>query len=60
PDAAEAAAQQQWDEAVAQIRQYAEGRMVQHFIQHTRLHLIVVQVRGYELLRMEEISAQCG
>ena len=54
-DAPEAVAGQQWTEAVEQIRQYAEGRVVKRLIQHTRLHLIVVQVRGYELERMEEV-----
>ncbi|MBQ4392565.1 MAG: PD-(D/E)XK nuclease domain-containing protein, partial [Prevotella sp.] len=55
-DATEAAAEQQWAEAVDQIRHYAEGRVVKRLIQHTRLHPIVVQVRGYEVQRMEEIT----
>jgi len=55
-DATEAAAEQQWTEAVDQIRHYAEGRVVKRLIQHTRLHPIVVQVRGYEVQRMEEIT----
>ena len=54
-DATEAAAEQQWTEAVDQIRHYAEGRVVKRLIQHTRLHPIVVQVRGYEVQRMEEV-----
>ena len=55
-DESEAAAQQQWAEAVEQIHQYAEGRVVKRLIQHTQLHLIVVQVRGYELQKMMEIE----
>lgn len=52
----ETAAQQQWTEAVEQIRQYAEGRVVKRLVQSTKLHLIVVQMRGYSLERMEEIG----
>ncbi len=54
-DASETDAQRQWDEAVEQIRRYAEGPKVQLMIQNTRLHLIVVQIRGYKLEKMEEI-----
>ena len=54
-DMNEAEAQKQWDEAVEQIRQYAEGPKVQLIIQHTQLHLIVVQIRDYKLEKMEEI-----
>ena len=55
-DATETDAQQQWKQAVEQIHQYADDRMVKRLIQHTQLHLIVVQVRGYELQRMKEIE----
>lgn len=52
----EAKAEAQWQEAVEQIRQYAVGPKVQQMIQHTRLHLIVMQFRGCELERMEEVQ----
>ena len=51
----EAKAAAQWQEAVEQIKQYAVGPKVQQMIQHTRLHLIVMQFRGCELERMEEV-----
>lgn len=54
-DATEAEAQKQWNEAVAQIKQYAQGRVVNKLVSSTRLHLIVVQMRGFELNRMEEV-----
>jgi len=54
-DATEAEAQKQWDEAVAQILQYAQGRVVNKLVSSTQLHLIVVQMRGFELNRMEEV-----
>lgn len=51
----EAKAEAQWQEAVEQIKKYAVGPKVQQMIQHTRLHLIVMQFRGCELERMEEV-----
>ncbi|WP_308573198.1 ATP-binding protein [uncultured Parabacteroides sp.] len=51
----ESKAESQWQEAVEQIKQYAVGPKVRQMIQHTRLHLIVMQFRGCELERMEEI-----
>ena len=54
-EATEAEARRQWDEAVAQIRQYGQGPKVQLMKQQTTLHLIVVQIRGYELQKMEEV-----
>ncbi|WP_308573199.1 ATP-binding protein, partial [uncultured Parabacteroides sp.] len=49
----ESKAESQWQEAVEQIKQYAVGPKVRQMIQHTRLHLIVMQFRGCELERME-------
>lgn len=51
----QAKAEAQWQEAVDQIKKYAAASRVQQFIQHTRLHCIVMQFRGCELERMEEI-----
>ncbi|MDO4163556.1 MAG: ATP-binding protein [Bacteroides sp.] len=50
----DAQADSQWQEAIEQIRRYAEGERVRQMLGGTELHLIVVQVRGNELLRMEE------
>ena len=54
-DASEAEAKKQWDESVAQILQYAQGRVVNKLVSSTQLHLIVVQMRGFELNKMEEV-----
>ena len=49
-------AQRQWDEAVDQLRKYAADRKVEQMTRDTELHLIVMQVRVYELVRLEEIT----
>ncbi|MBR1933008.1 MAG: AAA family ATPase [Prevotella sp.] len=54
-DATEQDAQQQWAEAVEQIKHYAEDKKVRHYIRDTRLHLIIAQVRGYTWERVEEV-----
>ena len=54
-DATEAEAERQWAEAVEQIRGYASGQRVQKLIRDTQLHLIVMQVKGFETLRTEGI-----
>ncbi|MDO4165468.1 MAG: ATP-binding protein [Bacteroides sp.] len=54
--ATEAQAEHQWQEAVEQIHGYAKGERVQQMCNGTELHLIVVQICGFELIRMEEIS----
>ena len=54
-DATEQEAQTQWQEAVEQIKRYAEDRKVRHYISDTQLHLIIAQVRGYTWERVEEI-----
>ena len=54
-DASEAEAKKQWDESVALILQYAQGCVVNKMVNSTQLHLIVVQMRGFEMSRMEEV-----
>ena len=56
-EATEGEASAQWQEAVAQIRRYAQGRMVRLLQRTTQLHLLVAQVRGYTWERVEEIAA---
>ncbi len=51
----EAKAEQQWQEAVTQICDYAKAPRVSQLKQGTKLHLIVMQFRGHELVRMEEV-----
>ena len=55
PDATEEAAAKQWDEAVEQIRGYGEGKAVRALAGKAALHLIVVQIKGHSLYRMDEI-----
>ena len=54
-DTTEAEAVQQWTEAVAQIKTYAADRKLQTMLHGTQLHLIVVQIKGYDVVKIEEI-----
>lgn len=47
----------QWQEAIEQIKGYASGKRVQQLIQGTQLHCIIMQFRGCELARMEEVTS---
>ncbi len=49
-------AQQQWDEAVEQINRYALAPKVEALRQGTTLHKIIMQFKGWELMKMEEIK----
>lgn len=51
----DAKAETQWEEAVEQIKGYAAAPKVRQLIQNTKLHCIVMQFRGWELQRMEEV-----
>ena len=53
-DATEAEAERQWAEAMEQVKAYAADRKLQSMLHGTRLHPIVAQIKGYDLLRMEE------
>ncbi|MDO4164894.1 MAG: ATP-binding protein [Bacteroides sp.] len=46
----------QWKEAVEQIHRYAQDKKLQQMCGNTQLHLLVMQFRAYELLRMEEVE----
>ena len=48
-------AESQWQEAVEQIKGYAAAPKVRQMIHNTELHCIVMQFRGCELERMEEV-----
>ena len=45
----------QWQEAVKQINEYAAAPRVRQLVQNTKLHCIIIQFRGWELERMEEV-----
>lgn len=51
----DAKAETQWAEAVEQIKGYAVAPRVRQLVQHTQLHCIVLQFKGWELMKMEEI-----
>ena len=48
-------AEKQWEDAVEQINRYAVAPRVEALRQGTQLHKIIMQFRGWELARMEEI-----
>ena len=50
------AAERQWQEAVAQIRHYATDRKVAVMSRGTTLHLLIVQIRAYDVVRLEEVT----
>ncbi len=45
----------QWQKAVKQINEYAAAPRVRQLVQNTKLHCIIIQFRGWELERMEEV-----
>jgi hypothetical protein len=48
-------ADKQWNEAVEQIHGYAKGEKVFQLSHGTKLHLLIIQFKGWEVVRMEEI-----
>ena len=48
--------EKQWREAEAQIRGYAEGPVVRQMTQGTTLHLLIAQLKGYDLLRLDQVE----
>ena len=52
----ESKAAAQWQEAIEQIKGYAAAPRVRQLINTTQLHCIVMQFRGCELERMEEVE----
>ena len=51
----EAKAAEQWQQAVEQIDSYARAPRVEALRQGTQMHKIVMQVSGWDLMRMEEV-----
>lgn len=54
-DATDSDAEKQWSQAVEQIHNYATDRIVNSMLDGTTLHLIVVQIRGYQRIRADEV-----
>ena len=48
-------AAKQWTEAVEQIHKYAQGAKVQLMAGNTTLHCIIIQMRDYDLVRIDEV-----
>ena len=54
-EATETEAQAQWLQAEEQIRQYAQSERVKYLAGDTQLHLLIMQIQGYETIRMDEV-----
>ena len=52
----EAAIKKQWDNAIEQIKHYAEAPRVEALRQGTQLHKIIMQFDGWKLFRMDEVN----
>ena len=48
-------AEKQWTDAVKQIKRYAAAPRVEALRQGTQMHRIIMQFKGWELARMEEV-----
>ena len=48
-------AEKQWEDAVEQINRYAIAPRVEALRQGTQLHRVIMQFKGWELARMEEV-----
>ena len=55
-DATEAEAEKQWSEAVEQIKTYAADKKLQSMLHGSTLHPIVIQIKGYDLVKYEEVK----
>ena len=54
--ATDADAEKQWNEAEEQIRGYAQGKVVRQMTGGTELHLVIAQIKGYDLLKLDKVS----
>ena len=54
--ATDADAEKQWNEAEEQIRGYAKGEVVRQMIGNTELHLVIAQIKGYDLLHLDKVE----
>ena len=54
--ATQAEVDKQWHEAVEQIRRYAQGQVVHRMIGKTQLHLLIAQLKGYDLLKLDQVE----
>ena len=54
--ATDADAEKQWNEAEDQIRGYAQGKVVRQMTGGTELHLVIAQIKGYDLLKLDKVD----
>ncbi len=54
--ATDADAEKQWNEAEEQIRGYARGKVVRQMTGGTELHLVIAQIKGYDLLKLDKVD----
>ena len=54
-NATDADADRQWSEAMEQIKTYAADKKLQSMLHGTQLHPIVVQIKGYDLVRYSHL-----
>ena len=54
-DATDVEAEKQWTEAVEQIKGYAADKKLQSMLHGTTLHPIIIQIKGYDLVRYAEV-----
>ena len=54
--ATDADAEKQWNEAEEQIRGYAQGKVVRQMTGGTELHLVIAQIKGYDLLKLDKVD----
>lgn len=54
--ATDADAEKQWNEAEEQIRGYAQGKVVRQMTGGTELHLVIAQIKGYDLFKLDKVS----
>lgn len=55
-DATDAEAEAQWRQAESQIRSYGQSSRVHLLTGGTQLHLVIIQFRGLDVLRLDEIG----
>ncbi len=53
--ATEVQVREQWVEAEQQVKSYAQGPVVKAMTEGTELHLIIAQIKGYDLQRLEQV-----
>ena len=56
--ATDADAEKQWNEAEEQIRGYAKGEVVRQMTQGTELHLVIAQIKGYDLMHLDKVETE--